>query len=78
MAGFPLSDLFGNALVSFGSLTGTNWEYPDDSVSMPLSLIVVVCAGRVLMVLGAGRGQWELPGGMRKAMRLRGRPPSGS
>lgn len=33
---------------------------------MPLSLVVVACAGRVLMVLDAGRGQWELPGGMRE------------
>jgi 8-oxo-dGTP pyrophosphatase MutT (NUDIX family) len=32
---------------------------------MPLSLIVVVCTGRVLMVLDAVRRQWELPGGMR-------------
>ena len=33
---------------------------------MPLSLIVAVCGGRVLMVLDAVRGQWELPGGMRE------------
>jgi 8-oxo-dGTP pyrophosphatase MutT (NUDIX family) len=30
---------------------------------MPLSLIVVGCAGRILMVLDAARGEWELPGG---------------
>ena len=46
--------------------TGTEPEPPDDALPMPLSLIVVVYADRVLMVLDAGRGQWELPGGMRE------------
>jgi 8-oxo-dGTP diphosphatase len=68
MADLPLSDRFGNRLVSFGSVAGIEPEPPDgdDSVSMPLALIVVAFAGRVLMVLDAGRGQWELPGGMRE------------
>jgi 8-oxo-dGTP diphosphatase len=62
----PLSDRFGNLLVSFGFATGTEPQSPEDAVPLPLSLIVVVCAGRVLMVLDAVRGQWELPGGMRE------------
>jgi 8-oxo-dGTP pyrophosphatase MutT (NUDIX family) len=62
----PLSDRFGNLLVSFDFAIGTEPESPDDAVPMPLSLVVVVCAGRVLMVLDAVRGQWELPGGMRE------------
>jgi 8-oxo-dGTP diphosphatase len=66
MAGLPLSDRFGNLLVSFDSATGAEPDSPNDSVPMPLSLIVVVCVGRVLMVLGAARRQWELPGGMRE------------
>jgi hypothetical protein len=55
----PLSDQFGNALVSFDSATGT--DPLDNPAPMPLSLIVVVCAARVLLVLDAARGQWELP-----------------
>ncbi len=68
MAGLPLSDRFGNRLVSCDSVAGTEPEPPegDDSVPIPLALTVVVCAGRVLMVLDARRGQWELPGGMRE------------
>jgi 8-oxo-dGTP diphosphatase len=60
----PLSDRFGNALVSLDSAAGT--EPLDNPAPMPLSLIVVVCGARVLMVLDAARGQWELPGGMRE------------
>lgn len=66
MAALPLSDRFGNLLVSFDLAIGTEPETPDDSVPMPVSLIVVVCGGQVLMVLDAGRGEWELPGGMRE------------
>ena len=66
MTVLPLSDRFGNLLVSFDSAAGTEPESPDDAAPMPLSLIVVVCAGRVLMVLDAVRLQWELPGGMRE------------
>lgn len=65
MAVLPLSDRFGNLLVSFDA-TGTEPESPDAATPMPLSLIVVVLGGRVLMVLDAVRGQWELPGGMRE------------
>ena len=66
MADLPLSDRFGNALVSFDSAPGADLENPDDHAPVPLSLIVVVCTGRVLMVLDAARGEWELPGGMRE------------
>lgn len=66
MADLPLSDRFGNALVSFDSAGGAELRNPDDAVSMPASLVVVLCGGRVLMVLDAWRGQWELPGGMRE------------
>jgi 8-oxo-dGTP diphosphatase len=66
VAVLPLSDRFGNHLVSFDPAAGTEPESPDDAVPMPLSLIVVVCVGRVLMVLNAVRREWELPGGMRE------------
>ncbi|HZR50975.1 MAG TPA: NUDIX hydrolase [Streptosporangiaceae bacterium] len=66
MADLPLSDRLGSALVSFEAAAGADLESPDDAAPMPLSLIVVVCAGRVLMVLDAARGQWELPGGTRE------------
>ncbi len=66
MAVLPLSDCFGNLLVSFDPAAGAEPESPDDAVPMPLSLVVAVYAGRVLMVLDAARGQWELPGGMRE------------
>ncbi len=65
MADLPLSDRSGNVLVSFDWATGADLEALDDRAPMPLSLIVVACAGRALMVLDAARGQWELPGGMR-------------
>jgi ADP-ribose pyrophosphatase YjhB (NUDIX family) len=35
-------------------------------VVTPLSLIVVIFAGEILMVLDRQRGQWELPGGIRE------------
>lgn len=66
MTGFPLSDRLGNALVSFDLVTGSGLEVLGDPALMPLSLVVVVHAGRVLLVLDAARGQWELPGGMRE------------
>lgn len=66
MAVLPLSDCLGNLLVSFDPAAGTEPESPDDAVPMPLSLVVAVYAGRVLMVLDAARGQWELRGGMRE------------
>jgi 8-oxo-dGTP diphosphatase len=66
MADLPLSDRFGNLLLSFDTAAGYDMEILDDRVPVPLSLIVVACAGRVLMVLDAARGQWELPGGMRE------------
>jgi 8-oxo-dGTP diphosphatase len=66
MADLPLNDQSGNALVSFDSAAEAGTGNLDAAVPMPASLIVVVCAGRVLMVLDAWRGQWELPGGMRE------------
>jgi 8-oxo-dGTP diphosphatase len=65
MVDLPLRDRFGNALVSLDSTGGAELGHPD-AAPMPASLVVVVCAGRVLMVLDAWRGQWELPGGMRE------------
>jgi hypothetical protein len=65
MVDLPLRDRSGNALVSFDSTDGAELGHPD-AAPMPASLVVVVCAGRVLMVLDAWRGQWELPGGMRE------------
>ena len=61
MGDLPLSDRLGNTLVSFDAAEGGELATP-----MPASLVVVVCAGRLLMVLDAWRGHWELPGGMRE------------
>lgn len=66
MADLPVIDRFENLLVSLDPVTGAEPESPDDRVPMPASLIVVVWAGRVLLVLDAVRRQWELPGGMRE------------
>lgn len=66
MGDLPLSDRLGNTLVTFDSAEGRELREPGDAIPMPASLIVVVCAGRLLMVLDAWRGQWELPGGMRE------------
>lgn len=38
----------------------------EESTATPLSLVVVMCAGEVLMVLDRHRRQWKLPGGMRE------------
>ncbi|MGH3977990.1 MAG: NUDIX hydrolase [Pseudonocardiaceae bacterium] len=64
LAVLPLHDGAGNALVDFRFVAESELGVLDDRVPMPLSLIVVALAGRVLMVFDRGRKQWELPGGM--------------
>jgi 8-oxo-dGTP diphosphatase len=62
----PLSDRFGNQLVSIRFPAEAGREVLDDPAITPLSLVVVIYADEALMVLDRGRGQWELPGGMRE------------
>lgn len=66
MAGFPLGDRFGNQLVSIRFAAESELGVLEDPAATPLSLIVVMRAGEVLMVLDRRRGEWELPGGMRE------------
>jgi 8-oxo-dGTP diphosphatase len=64
MVGLPLHDGVGNALVGFRFAVESELAVLGDRVPMPVSLIVVTFAGRVLMVFDRWRTQWELPGGM--------------
>jgi 8-oxo-dGTP diphosphatase len=64
MVRLPLYDSVGNALVGFRFAAESELAVLDDRIPMPLSLIVVTFAGRVLMVFDRWRKQWELPGGM--------------
>lgn len=66
MVALPLHDGVGNALVDFRFAVESELAVLDDRIPMPLSLIVVTLAGRVLMVFDRWRKQWELPGGMRE------------
>jgi 8-oxo-dGTP diphosphatase len=63
VAELPLYDQAGNALVSF--------RFQDrlaaGALPTPVSLVVVVFRGEVLLVFDRWRKQWELPGGMREA-----------
>jgi 8-oxo-dGTP diphosphatase len=60
----PISDAAGNELVGWRDVTGNVIDDLDADVPMPLALVVVQCAGSVLMGLNAWRHQWELPGGI--------------
>ncbi len=64
MVALPLHDGAGNALVGFRFAAESELAVLDDRISMPLSLVVVTFAGRVLTVFDRWRTQWELPGGM--------------
>jgi 8-oxo-dGTP diphosphatase len=66
MAALPLSDRFGNRLVSIRFAAEAELDVRDDPAATPLALIVVTCASQVLMVFDRLRRQWELPGGMRE------------
>jgi 8-oxo-dGTP pyrophosphatase MutT (NUDIX family) len=66
MADLPLSDRFGSQLVSVRFAAEAELGALEDPVVTPLSLIVVICAGEILMVLDRHRRQWELPGGIRE------------
>ncbi|QKV79705.1 NUDIX hydrolase [Amycolatopsis sp. Hca4] len=61
MAGLPLRDRAGNALLAVRRVAES--ELPP----VAASLVVVGHAGAVLLMLDKRRGQWELPGGMREA-----------
>lgn len=60
----PLRDNAGNALVGFRFAAESELACLDKRIPLPMSLVVVVLAGRVLMVFDRWRRQWELPGGM--------------
>jgi 8-oxo-dGTP diphosphatase len=66
MTVLPLSDRFGNQLVSIRFPAEAGREVVEDPVVTPLSLIAVRWADKVLMVFDRGRRQWELPGGIRE------------
>lgn len=61
MATLPVSDRFGNQLVSVRFAAEAELGMLEDPVVTPLSLIVVICAREILLVLDRHRGQWELP-----------------
>ena len=52
-----------NALQSFEVLPEDELVRLDPSIPLPLSLVVLWCAGRCLMVFDRWKQQWELPGG---------------
>lgn len=59
----PMVDERGNALQSFEVLPEDELVRLDPSIPLPLSLVVLWCAGRCLMVFDRWKQQWELPGG---------------
>lgn len=63
-AGLPLVDGAGNALVGYHVVAESRLAALDARIPLPASLVVVECAGEVLMVFDRWRAQWELPGGM--------------
>ena len=59
----PVVDQHGNALRSFEVLPEDQLVRLDPSTPLPLSLVVLWCAGRCLMVFDRWKQEWELPGG---------------
>jgi 8-oxo-dGTP diphosphatase len=66
MAMLPLRDRVGTAVVDVRFATEAELVTRADWIPLPLSLIVVTRADTVLMMRGAQRGHWELPGGTRE------------
>jgi 8-oxo-dGTP pyrophosphatase MutT (NUDIX family) len=52
------------SIIAFRPADESELENLGDHIPLSLSLIVVTRADTVLMILGARRGKWELPGGM--------------
>lgn len=66
IAALPLNDRFWHQLVSFRLAAEAELSALEDSVVMPLSLLMVICVGEILMVLDRHRRPWGLPGGLRE------------
>jgi 8-oxo-dGTP diphosphatase len=66
MAELPVHDRVGNVLVGLRSAADEPLVPLTVQAAVPASLVVVLCAGAVLMIFDSRRRQWELPGGMRE------------
>jgi 8-oxo-dGTP pyrophosphatase MutT (NUDIX family) len=60
----PVTDRSGNELLAIDRITEGELDHPNPAGDLPLSLIVVMHAGKVLMIFNRWREEWELPGGM--------------
>ncbi|WP_311379666.1 NUDIX hydrolase [Arthrobacter sp. ISL-48] len=59
-----MTDGSGNELLAIERITEDELDHRDPAADLPLSLVVVTHAGKVLMIFNRWREQWELPGGM--------------
>jgi 8-oxo-dGTP diphosphatase len=60
----PVMDRSGNELLAIDVVGEDELGSPHPDIALPLSLVVVMHAGRVLMIFNRWRQEWELPGGM--------------
>ncbi|WP_457962506.1 NUDIX hydrolase [Arthrobacter sp. D1-29] len=64
MKSLPVTDRSGNQLVAIDLVDESELNNPLPDITLPLSLIIVMQAGKVLMIFNRWRQEWELPGGM--------------
>lgn len=63
MRSLPVTDFSGNQLLAIDAIGEGELSSPP-GIALPLSLVVVAHAGKVLMIFNRWRQEWELPGGM--------------
>ena len=67
MNALPVTDRSGNELLAIDLIEEGELIRPHHAVTLPLSLVILKHAGKVLMMFNRWRQEWELPGGMIEA-----------
>ncbi|MDQ0678325.1 8-oxo-dGTP diphosphatase [Arthrobacter pascens] len=67
MNALPVTDRSGNELLAIDLVDEFELSEPHHEAALPLSLVVLRHAGKVLMIFNRWRQEWELPGGMIEA-----------
>ncbi len=60
----PVTDRSGNELLAIDLVNEDELNRSPSDIALPLSLVIVMHAGKVLMIFNRWRQEWELPGGM--------------
>ena len=67
MNALPVKDRSGNELLAIDLVDEFELSKPHPEAALPLSLVVLKYAEKVLMIFNKWRQEWELPGGMIEA-----------